>query len=139
MDVTPPNWLNISVESYKKLLNRTAVKITKNAKKYGATYQVKEAIDAIDEAFHQCDGTDPYDGLPLNIKHLEPEFNAEHVADSKRSQRWPTVCPSHDIQIAKFEITSMQTKTAKGAMNAEEFIAYCRAVVDHADSATRNQ
>ena len=63
--VTPPSWLDIDADSYKRLLNRTAVTITKRARKRGASYQVKEAIAAIHADFKRCDGTDPYDGQPL--------------------------------------------------------------------------
>ena len=65
LSVTPTSWLDIDPESYKWLLNRTAVTNTKRARKRGATYQVREAIDAIHTAFQRCDGTDPYDGLTL--------------------------------------------------------------------------
>ena len=59
LSVTPPSWLDIDPDSYKRLLNRTAVTITKRARKRGAKYQVREAIDAIHAAFQSCDGTDP--------------------------------------------------------------------------------
>ena len=113
--------MTINTESYKRLLNRTAVSNTKRAKKYGATYQVKEAMQAIHAAFHRCNGTDPYDGLPLDGRQMA-------------GRRCPTVCPIDNPSIANFEILSLQTKEAKGAMNAEEFIAHCRAVVAHADA-----
>ena len=121
--VTPPSWLKIDADSYRRLLNSTAVSNTKRAKKHGATYQVKEAMEAIHAAFHRCDGTDPYDGLPLDGRQLE-------------GRRCPTVCPIDNPSIANFEVLSHQTKEAKGAMNAEEFIAHCRAVVAHADATT---
>ena len=70
LSVTPPSWLDIDPDSYKRLLNRTAVTITKRARKRGATYQVREAIDAIHAAFQRCDGTDPYDGLPLDNRRV---------------------------------------------------------------------
>ena len=123
MTFAPPTWLNIDADTYKRLLNRTAVTITKRAKKRGATYQVKEAIDAIHAAFHRCDGTDPFDGLPLDGRQLS-------------GRRCPTVCPIDNPSIANFEVLSLQTKEAKGAMNAEDFIAHCRAVVAHADATT---
>ena len=41
LSVTPPSWLDIDPDSYKRLLNRTAVTITKRARKRGATYQVR--------------------------------------------------------------------------------------------------
>ena len=70
LTVTPSSWLDIDTDIYKRRLNRTAVTITKRPKKQGATYQVKEATDAIHGAFHRCDGTDPYDGLSLNSRLL---------------------------------------------------------------------
>ena len=123
MTFAPPTWLNIDADTYKRLLNRTAVSNTKRAKKHGATYQVKEAMEAIHAAFHRCDGTDPYDGLPLDGRELG-------------GLRCPTVCPIDNPSIANFVVLSLQTKEAKGAMNAEEFIAHCRAVVAHADATT---
>ena len=121
MNVEPPSWLEMDTDSYKRLLNRTAVTITKRAKKQGATYQVREAMEAIHAAFHRCDGTDPYDGLPLDGRHLD-------------GNRWPTVCPVDNDNNANFEILSLQTKESKGSMNVEDFIAHCRAVVAHADA-----
>ena len=53
LSVKPPSWLDIDPDSYKRLLNRTAVTITKRARKRGATYQVREAIDAIHAAFQR--------------------------------------------------------------------------------------
>ena len=104
-----------------RLINRTAVTITKRAKKQGATYQVKEAIDAIHTAFPRCDVTDPYDGLPMASRLLA-------------GSRSPTVSEVSSTTTATFEILSLQTKEAKGERNAEEFIAHCRAVVAHADT-----
>ena len=124
LSVTPPSWLDIDADSYKRMLNRTAVTITKRARKRGATHQVKEAIDAIHAAFQRCDGTDPYDGLPLDNR----------LHDGGRS---PTVSPVSSSNAATFEILSLQTKEAKGKRDAEEFIAHCRAVVAHADSASK--
>ena len=126
LSVTPPRWLEIDADNYKRLLNRTAVTITKRARKRGATYQVKEAIDAIHAAFQRCDGKDLYDGLPLDNR----------FRDESRS---PTVSPVSSSTTATFEILSLQTKEAKGERNAEEFIAYCRAVVAHANDQSTAQ
>ena len=126
LSVSPPSWLDIDAESYKRLLNRIAVTITKQARKRGATYQVREAIDAIHAAFQRCDGTDPFDGLPLDNR----------LHDGSRS---PTVSPVSSSNAATFEILSLQTKEAKGERDAEEFIAHCRAVVAHADDPSTAQ
>ena len=120
MSLTPPPWLDIDTDTYKRLLNRTAVTITKRAKKRGATYQVKEAIDAIHAAFHRCDGTDPFDGLPLDGRLLA-------------GSRYPTISSVGHSNTANFEVLSVETQAAKGEKNAKEFIAHCRAVVAHAD------
>ena len=120
LTVSQPSWLDTDTD--KRLLNRTAVTITKCAKLQGATYQMKEAIDAIHAAFQRCDGTDPYDGLPLASRLLA-------------GSRSPTVSEVRSTTTtATFEILSLQTKEAKGERNAEEFIAHCRAVVAHADT-----
>ena len=126
LSVRPPSWLDIDADNYKRLLNRTAVNITKCARKRGATYQVREAIDAIHAAFQRCDGTDPFDGLPLDSQ----------LHDGSRS---PTVSPVSSSSAATFEILSLQTKEAKGERDAEEFIAHCRAVVAHADDPSTAQ
>ena len=47
-----------------------AVAVTRRDKKRGGEYSVKEAIEAIDQAFHRCTGFDPYDGSKLNPKLL---------------------------------------------------------------------
>jgi len=102
------------------MLNRTAVTITKRAKKRGATYQVKEAIDAIHAAFHRCDGMDPYDGLPLESRLLA-------------GNRCPSVSTLDNSNTTNFEVLSVETQAAKGERTTEDFIAHCRAVVTHAD------
>ena len=122
----PPSWLDIDPDSYKRLLNRTAVTITKRARKRGATYQVRDAIDAIHAAFQRCEGTDPYDGLSLDNR----------IHDGCRN---PSVSPVSSSSTSTFEIVSLQTKEAKGERNAEEFIAHRRAVVAHADASSRAQ
>ena len=96
-------------------------------------YQLKDAIDSIHAAFHSCDGSDPFDGLPLDGKLLTSGQSHDH--------RCPTVCPVSNDTIADFEILSLQTKNAKGTMSAETFIAHCRAVVAHVDttSAARDE
>ena len=120
MALTPPPWLNIDSDSYKRMLNRTAVTITKRAKKRGATYQVKEAIDAIHAAFHRCDGMDPYDGLPLDSRLLA-------------GSRCPSVSTLGNSNTANFEVLSVETQAAKGERTTEDFIGHCRAVAAHAD------
>ena len=140
MNIIPPPWLGLDAQTYKRLINRTAVTVTKRARKRGGTYQVKEAMDAIHAAFHRCDGTDPFDGLPLDAQQLETgqytELRPRRIAETIPCSRCPTISPVNGETKASFEILSLQTKTSKGRMNAEEFIAHCRAVVVHADTGT---
>ena len=73
-------------------------------------------------------------------------FNVVTVRIPTTGSRWtvafmmesavPTVSPVSSTTTASFEILSRQTKEAKGEKDAEEFIAHCRAVVAHADSAS---
>ena len=140
MNIIPPPWLGLDVQTYKRLVNRTAVTVTKRARKRGGTYQVKEAMDAIHAAFHRCDGTDPFDGLPLDAQQLETgqhtELKPRRIAETIPCSRCPTISPVNGETMANFEILSLQTKTSKGSMNGEEYIAHCRAVVVHADTTT---
>ena len=140
MNIIPPPWLGLDVQTYKRLVNRTAVTVTKRARKRGGTYQVKEAMDAIHAAFHRCDGTDPFDGLPLDAQQLETgqhtESRPRRIAETIPCSRCPTISPVNGETMANFEILSLQTKTSKGSMNSEEYIAHCRAVVVHADTTT---
>ena len=140
MNIIPPPWLGLDVQTYKRLVNRTAVTVTKRARKRGGTYQVKEAMDAIHAAFHRCDGTDPFDGLLLDAQQLETgqhtELRPRRIAETIPCSRCPTISPVNGETMANFEILSLQTKTSKGSMNGEEYIAHCRAVVVHADTTT---
>ena len=140
MNIIPPPWLGLDAQTYRRLVNRTAVTVTKRARKRGGTYQVKEAMDAIHAAFHRCDGTDPFDGLPLDAQQLETgqhtELRPRRIAETIPCSRCPTISPVNGETMANFEILSLQTKTSKGSMNSEEYIAHCRAVVVHADTTT---
>ena len=65
-----PDWVELSDEDYSDLIRHKAVAVTRRDKKRGGEYSVKEAIEAIDQAFHRCTGVDPYDGSKLNPKLL---------------------------------------------------------------------
>ena len=64
-DFNPPKWLKLTPDDYKRVLNREARRLTKHDRRRGGRYQVKEALVAVHNAFHNCNGTDPYDGMPL--------------------------------------------------------------------------
>ena len=132
-----PAWVGLSDDKYSELVQRKAVAITRRDKKRGGKYSVKEAIEAIHQAFHRCNGFDPYDGSKLDPELLGTYDNnrsKEKGAAYKREMAMlPTVDHVKAEPVADFEIVSWQTNDAKGDMSPDEFIAYCRRVVEIAD------
>ena len=132
-DFDPPLWLKITPNAYKRVLNREALSLTRRDRRRGGTYQAKEAIMAVHKAFHNCDGTDPYDGIPLDGEQLMPINRGDRLNSSLTRQkclkRMPTVGHVHQKPIAEFEILSRQTHKAKNEMTSDEYLSHCRAVV----------
>ena len=132
-----PVWVGLSDRDYSELIQRKAVSVTKRDKRRGGQYTVKQAIEAIDEAFHRCSGFDPYDGSKLDPELLgtySNERSKERGAAYKREMAMlPTVDHVTAEPVPDFEIVSWQTNDAKGDMPPEEFVAYCRRVVQVAD------
>ena len=137
MSWTAPDWVGLRDVDYSKLLQKKAVAVTRRDKKRGGIYSVREAIEAIDEAFHRCNGFDPYDGSKLNPSLLGEYKNEAAKADGANYKRRFALLPTVDHvkaePVADFEIVSWQTNDAKGDMPPEEFIAYCRRVIEIAD------
>ncbi len=137
MSWSTPAWVGKSDKEYSELIQLKAVAITRRDKKRGGEYSVKEAIEAIDQAFHRCTGFDPYDGSKLNPKLLGEYDNkaskAKGAAYKKEMAILPTIDHVKAEPLADFEIVSWQTNDAKGDMPPDEFIAYCRRVVQIAD------
>ena len=128
-----PGWVGLSDETYRKLLQRKAVAITRRDKRRGGKYTVKQAIEAIDQAFHRCNGFDPYDGSKLNPELLgtydNPQSKEKGATYKREMAMLPTVDHVKAEPVPDFEIVSWQTNDAKGDMPPEEFISYCRRVV----------
>ena len=137
MSWSAPAWVGFSDGKYSELIQRKAVAVASRDKRRGGKYTVKQAIEAIHEAFHRCSGTDPYDGSKLNPKLLgeykNEDAKAEGAAHKRRFAMLPTVDHVTAEPVPDFEIVSWQTNDAKGDMPPEEFIAYCRRVVQAAD------
>ena len=137
MSWTAPDWVRLSDVEYSKLLQKKAVAVTRRDKKRGGTYSVREAIEAIDEAFHRCNGFDPYDGSKLNPRLLGEYKNEAAKADGANYKRRFALLPTIDHVTAKpepdFQIVSWQTNDAKGDMPPKEFIDFCRRVIEIAD------
>ena len=137
MSWTAPDWVGLSDLGYSTLLQKKAVAVTRRDKKRGGTYSVKEAIGAIDRAFHRCNGFDPYDGSKLDPELFNQYNNNEskekRAAYKRRFALLLTIDHVKAEPVADFQIVSWQTNDAKGDMSPDEFIAFCRRVVHHAD------
>ena len=137
MGWSAPAWVGLTDEKYSGLIQRKAVAVTRRDKRRGGKYSVKEAIEAIHQAFHRCNGFDPYDGSKLDPELLgtySNERSKERGAAYKREMAMlPTVDHFTAEPVPDFEIVSWQTNDAKEDMPPEEFIAYCRQVVQIAD------
>ena len=107
--------------------------LTKSDRRRGGRYQVKEALMAVHNAFHNCNGTDPYHGMALEGEQLKPKRGSDRLGINftckKHLRRMPTVGHLHQEPIAEFEILSRQTYTAKNEMTADEYLNYRKAVV----------
>ena len=128
-----PAWVGQSDKDYSDLIRKKAEAVTRRDKRRGGKYSVKEAIEAIHQAFHRCNGFDPYDGSKLDPELLgtySNEQSKERGAAYKREMAMlPTVDHVTAKPVADFEIVSWQTNDAKGDMTPEEFVAYCKRVV----------
>ena len=132
-----PTWVGLGDGKYSDLIRKKAEVVNRRDKKRGGKYSVKEAIEAIHQAFHRCNGFDPYDGSKLNPKLLGEYKNEDAKAEGAAHKRRFAMLPTVDYVKAEpepdFEIVSWQTNDAKGDMPPEEFVAYCRRVVQVAD------
>ena len=119
------------------MLQRKALAVTRRDKRRGGKYSVKEAIEAIHQAFHRCNGFDPYDGSKLHPELLGTYDNNRSKEKGAAYKREMAMLPTVDHVKAEpepdFEIVSWQTNDAKGDMPPKEFIAYCRRVVQIAE------
>ena len=134
MGWSAPAWVGLSDEKYSELIQRKAVAVTRRDKRRDGKYSVKEAIEAIHEAFHRCNGFDPYDGSKLDPELLGTYDNNRSKEKGAAYKREMAMLPTIDHVTAKpvpdFEIVSWQTNDAKGDMSPDEFIAYCHRVVE---------
>ena len=130
-------WVGLSDGKYSDLIRKKAEAVTRRDKRRGGKYSVKEAIEAIHQAFHRCNGSDPFDSSKLNPKLLgeykNEDAKAEGAAHKRRFAMLPTVNHVKAEPEPDFKIVSWQTNDAKGDMPPEEFIAYCRRVAQVED------
>ena len=89
-----PAWVGLSDEKYSELIQRKAVAVTRRDKRRGGEYTVKQAIEAINQAFHRCNGFDPYDGSKLDPKLLGTYNNEESKADGADYKRRFSMLPT---------------------------------------------
>lgn len=132
----PPAWLGIGPDPYKRFLNRCANGLSRSSRLHGgACYSVKDAIMAIDAAFHACSGVDPLDGLPLEgplILRFQPGVGRLGASPYPWPlARMPTVAHCHRPPSCEFLVLSWQVNAAKGEMGEQEFRDFCRRVASH--------
>ena len=127
-----PAWVEQSDVEYRKMLRRKAMAVTRRDKRRGGKYSVKEAIEAIHQAFHRCNGFDPYDGSKLDPELLgtynNKDAKAQGAVYKKHFAMLPTIDHVKAEPVPDFEIVSWQTNDAKGDMPPKEFIDYCSRV-----------
>ena len=88
-----PGWVGVSDGKYSELIQRKAVAVTRRDKRRGGQYTVKQAIEAINEAFHRCNGSDPYDGSKLDPKLLGTYDNDDAKAEGAEYKRRLSLLP----------------------------------------------
>ena len=135
-----PKWLKLTPDNYKRILIREALCMKKRDRRRDGRYQVKEALAAVQNTFHNCNGTDPYDGMPLEGEQLKPKKGSDRLGINfnckKHLRRMPTVGHLHQEPITEFEILSRQTYIAKNEMTADEYLNHCKAVVSMSEMVT---
>ena len=89
-----PGWVGVSDGKYSELIQRKAVAVTRRDKRRGCQYTVKQAIEAINEAFHRCNGSDPYDGSKLDPKLLGTYNNDDAKAEGAEYKRRFSLLPA---------------------------------------------
>lgn len=82
-----PAWVGLSDEDYSDLIRKKAVAVTRRDKKRDGKYSVKEAIEAIHQAFHRCNCFDPFDSSKLNPKLLGEYKNEDAKAEGAAHKR----------------------------------------------------
>ena len=92
MSWSAPGWVGVSDGKYSELIQRKAVAVTRRDKRRGGLYTVKQAIEAINEAFHRCNGSDPYDGSKLDPKLLGTYNNDDAKAEGANTRGASPCC-----------------------------------------------
>ena len=98
-----PAWVGQSDKDYSDLLRKKAEAVTRREKRRGGKYSVKDAIKAIHQAFHRCNGFDPYDG-----SKLDPELLGTYSNERSKEGGLPT---SGRWRCCRPLITSQQSRS----------------------------
>ena len=127
-----PAWVGQSDKDYSDLIRKKAEAVTRRDKRRGGKYSIKEAIEAIHQAFHRCNGFDPTTAPSWIQTCWAPTAmsEAKRVLPTSGDGDAATIDHVTAEPVPDFEIVSWQTNDAKGDMPPEEFIAYCRRVVE---------
>ena len=114
MSWSAPGWVGGSDGKYSELIQRKAVAVTRRDKRRGGRYNVKEAIEAIYQAFHRCNG---FDGSKRDPELLGTYSNGRSKGSGAAYKREMAMLPTVDHVTAKpvadFKIVSWPTNDAK--------------------------
>ena len=78
-DYKPPKRLKLTPSAYERVSNSEALGLTKHDSRRVGRYQVREALVAVHNAFHNCEGTDPHNGMPLKGEQLKPMNRSDRL------------------------------------------------------------
>ena len=111
-DFKPPKWLKLTSDDYKRILNLEAMYLTKRDRRRGGRYQVKEALVAVHNAFHNCDGPIPITGCHWRESSSSQWTGAIDLASTSRSRNFWEECPPWGISI-KNQLLNLKSWDAK--------------------------
>jgi hypothetical protein len=124
---------------YLRWLSRKSIALVKRDKRRGNSEAVNEAYKiAIHAATADSRGLDEYTGEPLRWDLISTYDNEKSKQDRRKYKATLDLLPTVDhvgdgLGEASFKICGWRTNDAKGAMSYEEFVAFCRSVVSHAE------
>jgi hypothetical protein len=128
----------ITQSAYSRWLARKSITHQRRDKKRGNAKAINEAYKiAIHEAVSDSRGVDEYTGEPLHW-NLISTWDNEKAKEGRKYKAALNFLPTVDhvgdgLGEANFKICGWRTNDAKGQMERDEFIDFCRLVVAHSE------
>ena len=138
-----PSWLagRVTEEAYVRWLQRRAIAHVRRDRKRGnRTATVSAYKQAIHAAVESCRGVDAYTGEPLAWELISRYDNDQSKRRKREYKHRFALLPTVDHvgdgkRRADFAICAWRTNDAKHDLTLEEFVALCRRVIRHAETA----